>query len=106
MERAKDVLPGALRLLDRNADPLDLLAAAWPVLVGVQVAAHTRPVRLQEGSLEVAVDSAEWLETLKELAPRIQEQAQQIVGPGGARTLHFRLHAAASTTVRGGHARR
>jgi predicted nucleic acid-binding Zn ribbon protein len=43
------------------------LAGAWKSIVGSQLAAHTRPMKLSNGVLEISADSLEWKNQLKDM---------------------------------------
>lgn len=77
MERAGDMLGRAVRRLERPEAALAWLEGVWPNVVGKTLAAHTRPLRCSNGSLEIAADTASWrkqLEAVKaELCARINK---------------------------------
>ena len=55
------------------------LKEAWPALVGEQLAARTRPGRVERGTLVVFVEHAGWLSELsrygkREMLARLQER--------------------------------
>ena len=56
-----------------NADPLHALAAAWPAIVGADVAANCAPVALHGDVLVVATRSSAWSQQLQLLSPAILE---------------------------------
>lgn len=60
MERAGDFLGHALRRLERPEAALAWLNSAWPAIVGRALAAHTRPVRCERGTIAIAADAAPW----------------------------------------------
>jgi predicted nucleic acid-binding Zn ribbon protein len=60
MERAGNFLGGMLRQMKRPEAAVAWLRGVWPTVVGVTVAAHTRPVRCAAGCLEVATDGMPW----------------------------------------------
>lgn len=74
--QALDRLAAELRLGDlrEGAD----LHSVWDAVVGEEVAAHARPVRLREGVLVVAVDEPGWATRIRylgaELAGRLNER--------------------------------
>lgn len=43
----------------------------WNKVVGPQIAAHTRPVRIRDGVLEVNVDQPSWMQQLQLMKPKI-----------------------------------
>ncbi|MBD5635448.1 MAG: DUF721 domain-containing protein, partial [Candidatus Eremiobacteraeota bacterium] len=53
------------------ADPLHRIAAAWPEIVGSNVAANSEPVALNGATLLVATRSSAWSQQLQLLSPAI-----------------------------------
>jgi predicted nucleic acid-binding Zn ribbon protein len=60
MERAGTFLGNIIRRMDRPEATLAWLQSAWPSVVGVQLAAHTRPLRCVGNRLELSADSTAW----------------------------------------------
>ena len=96
--------PRPLRALIKNWQPsnaggqplrpdqaLTQLMLAWTAAVGPQVAARSRPFRLQRGSLLVLTASSAWSDELSLLAPRILEALQHRCPEAGVRQLRFRV---------------
>lgn len=77
MEKAGDFLGNMMRRLDCPKAVLPWVSSAWPSIVGATLAAHTRPLRLRAGCLELSADSKPWqkqLETMqRELCARVNE---------------------------------
>jgi hypothetical protein len=67
MERAGKAVLAALRRVAGSEQPLDFLAALWPLIVGSRLAEHTRPIQWRKGSLQVAVSDREWQEQLERM---------------------------------------
>ncbi len=63
--------PGIGGLRER---PVELLEAVWPLVVGQQLAAHTRPVTWNEGRVEVAVGEKHWREQLEGMTDQLRAQ--------------------------------
>ncbi len=63
-----------------RVEVLKMVFEAWEELVGTVMAAHSRPVRLTEGELVVAVDDPAWATEMKffggELIDRINAAAE------------------------------
>ncbi len=57
---------------------------SWEILVGPALAAHVRPVRLDAGTLRVAVDHPAWAVEVRRLAPGLLERFAEVCGPGSA----------------------
>jgi len=60
MERAGEFLGRALRRLERTEAALAWLTSAWPSIVGPALSKHTRPVRCERGTLDIAPVGAPW----------------------------------------------
>jgi predicted nucleic acid-binding Zn ribbon protein len=77
MERAGKFLGHTLRQLKRPEAALAWLSSSWPTIVGKALAARTRPIRCENGRLEIAADGKAWqkqLESMKrEFCARINE---------------------------------
>jgi predicted nucleic acid-binding Zn ribbon protein len=74
---------------------------AWDRVVGSEVAAHCRPIKLTEdGELTVEAESTAWAMQLRLLAAKILRQIGSEVGPNVVKKLH--IHGpAAPTWVKG-----
>jgi predicted nucleic acid-binding Zn ribbon protein len=70
-------------------DPGDVAAvmAAWPAAVGEAVAAHVRPLRLQEGVLVVEVDGPVWATQLRYLEDDVILRLGRKVRPGVVKSI-------------------
>jgi len=58
------------------------LAAQWGAVVGERLAAETAPVRLEGGTLTVAVSTGPWGSQARFLADEIREKANESLGEG------------------------
>lgn len=58
------------------------LFAQWPVLVGAEVAAHSRPTGFTDGTLTVSADSSAWATQLRLLASTICAALDSRLGAG------------------------
>lgn len=58
------------------------LRAAWPRVVGEQIAAHSKPYRLDGGVLSIRADAGPWAAELALLASRLAAQADAFLGGG------------------------
>jgi len=52
----------------------------WEKVVGPQIAARTRPVRIREGILEINVDQPTWMQQLQLMKPKILVQLNAELG--------------------------
>jgi predicted nucleic acid-binding Zn ribbon protein len=64
----------------RSRQQFKALLACWPQVVGQAVAAQTRPVALQRGTLIVATASAAWAQTLTFERSHLLRKLQQRLG--------------------------
>jgi predicted nucleic acid-binding Zn ribbon protein len=88
-----NVLKGLVQRLgiDREDETLRL-AQEWSSMVGEDVAAHTRPGRLDKGTLVVFVDNSVWLSELTRHGKhRMLQNVQQRLGNRSVRDLVLRL---------------
>ncbi len=80
MHPIKEVIPGLLQKLGLESRLWEqALVNEWPVLVGEQVALHTRPGRIYHGVLHVFVKNSAWLNELsrygrKEMLANLQRR--------------------------------
>ena len=63
----------------------------WEDVVGPHVAAHARPVVLDDGRLVVEVDEPGWATQLRYLEADLLEQLAAVAGPGAVRTIEVRV---------------
>jgi hypothetical protein len=70
-------------------DPIALLEAAWPEIVGENIAQHSRPERIAGGTLTVATRSSAWSHQLSFLAEQVLEAVHARCG--GIEQLRFRV---------------
>jgi predicted nucleic acid-binding Zn ribbon protein len=62
---------------------------AWERVVGPDLAAHCRPVKLVDGELTVEAESTAWATQLRLLAARLLTQIAKQVGPNVVTRLHI-----------------
>jgi hypothetical protein len=62
----------------------------WEEVVGPQIAARTRPVRIRDGVLEVNVDQPTWMQQLQLMKPKILAQLNAELGKGTIRDLYLK----------------
>ncbi len=89
MQPANQILRGALRRLARREQPMEWLAAVWPLLTGRRLAAHTRPLACAEGVLEVGVSGAGWLEQLESMSGMLRREINRWWGGELVREVRF-----------------
>ena len=62
----------------------------WDQLVGEQIAARARPLRLRQGVLEVQVDYPVWMQQLQMLKPQILEKISAKIPNAGITDIYLR----------------
>ncbi len=62
----------------------------WESVVGPQIAARTRPVRIREGVLEVNVDQPTWMQQLQLMKPKILAQLNDELGKATIKDLYLK----------------
>ncbi len=72
--------------------------ADWPKVVGEDVAAHCRPVKLEGGELTIEAESTAWATQLRLLAAKLLTQIASQVGHNVVKKLHIHGPAAPSWT--------
>ena len=81
--RVGDILPTVLKSigLDQRLREQEILAI-WPEVVGEEVAARTRPFKIERGVLHVRVDHSTWMQELhfmeNEILRKLREKAPDI----------------------------
>jgi len=62
----------------------------WDQLVGEQIAARARPLKLRKGVLEVQVDHPVWMQQLQMLKPKILEKINAKIPNAGITDIYLR----------------
>jgi predicted nucleic acid-binding Zn ribbon protein len=63
------------------------LSARWDQIVGAEIAAHCRPVRLSDGELTCVAESTAWATQIRLLNRAMLERIAAALGPGVVRSL-------------------
>ncbi|HMB15028.1 MAG TPA: DUF721 domain-containing protein [Pelovirga sp.] len=71
----------------------------WDKIVGNQIAARARPLRLRKGVLEIAVDHPVWMQQLQMMKTQILAKIQEQVPKAGITDLYLRKAGHAATTA-------
>jgi len=74
-----------------SADVTTSLVRRWPDLVGSNVGANSRPLRLRDGVLSVAVADPAWATQLRFLESTLVERLQSELGADAVRTIEVRV---------------
>ncbi len=78
-----------------SADVTTSLVRRWPELVGPNVGANSRPVRLRDGTLTVAVADPAWATQLRFLEATLLERLQAELGADAVSAIEVRVRAGA-----------
>jgi hypothetical protein len=62
----------------------------WEEVVGPQIAARTRPIRIREGILEINVDQPTWMQQLQLMKPKILAQLNAELGKATIKDLFLK----------------
>lgn len=89
MDRAGDILGRVARRLQHSQAPIAWLASSWPRIVGKTVAAHTRPLRCQNGCLEISADGKVWQRQLESMSRDFCSQINRAWGGTLVREVKF-----------------
>ena len=81
----------ARRLGLPTADAVTVVFDRWSEVVGEAAAAHSRPERVRDGVLAVAVDHAAWATSLAHLEQAILTRLDAAIGEGTVTSLVFRV---------------
>ncbi|GAC1550622.1 MAG: hypothetical protein NVS3B16_25190 [Vulcanimicrobiaceae bacterium] len=84
----------------REPDPLHAIAAAWPGIVGPDVAANASPLEIAGEALVVGTRSSAWSQQLQFLSLPILEGLRALPSGGGIERLTFRTGLAPRTRKR------
>lgn len=74
-----------------TTDALSAVFGRWSSLVGEQVAAHAKPVRLRHGALAIAVDDPVWATQLRWLESDLLARLGEALGEGVVQRLEVRV---------------
>lgn len=74
-----------------HGDPLVALAAAWPAIVGKDIAQHSRPLEINGDTLLVATRSSAWTQQLSFLGDHVLREIAEHVHIEGISKIRFRV---------------
>lgn len=77
--------------VDAHGEPLVALAAAWPKIVGKDIAQHSRPLEINGDTLLIATRSSAWTQQLSFLGDRVLRSIGEHVPMGAIRKIRFRV---------------
>ncbi len=96
MEKAAEILSDVMRQMRRPEATMAWLAGTWASIVGDQIAAHTRPVALSGGLLEVRTSGADWQKQLESMGSEFRDKINHA---WGGRLVHELRFAAAKPSA-------
>ncbi|MFH0982921.1 MAG: DUF721 domain-containing protein [Planctomycetota bacterium] len=88
-----DIIPGVMKQLGLDKHLWEqAILSEWPALVGPQVAAHTRPGRIERGTLFVFVSHSTWLNELSRYGKKeMLENLQKRFGADKIKSIRLQL---------------
>lgn len=102
MQKAGDLLGNAVRRMKRPEATIAWLASAWPTIVGKMLAAHTRPLRCENGRLEISADRKDWKSQLEPMTREFCARINQAWGSKLVTEVKFVAAARAAIKSEGG----
>lgn len=87
--RALDRLMGTLRA--PSVDVLDSVFTKWSEIVGEDVAAHSRPLSIDGGTLVVAAEDPTWASELRWLEKEVLARVSEVSGSDRISALNVRV---------------
>ncbi len=90
MEQIKATIEAELRRFGGRGGAMPRIVAAWPSVVGSEVARHAWPARIaRDGTLHVHTSSSVWAFELAQLAAAIKERLDAALAGDSPRALRF-----------------
>ena len=89
--RISDVSQHWKPLHDARVDPLVMVSAAWPAIVGKQVAEHSRPLEIRRETLIVATRSQAWSHQLSFMTPQVVAAIARDAPQANVKEVRFRV---------------
>ena len=77
--------------IEKNADPLVALTAAWAAIVGKDIAQHSRPLEISGDTLLIATRSSAWTQQLSFLGDEVLRSIGKTAHIGGLSKIRFRV---------------
>ena len=89
MKRIGEFLAPTLRRATSQRSSFTWLAGTWPAIVGKRLADHTRPSKIVNGILEIAVSGKEWRAGLEDVAGEFRTRINEAWGGSFIREVRF-----------------
>jgi predicted nucleic acid-binding Zn ribbon protein len=91
MEQLFSAIPSIVKGLEPNKDVTDAVVfAAWNQVAGEQIRSHTKPLRVNNKRLVVAVEDETWRQNLEALAAQMLAKLNKSLGDGTVTFIEFR----------------
>lgn len=91
LKSLKDATESWTPSIDAYAEPLVALTAAWPAIVGKDIAKHSRPHEINGDTLLIATRSSAWTQQLSFLSETVLRRVAEHVHVGGISKIRFRV---------------
>lgn len=91
MKRLSELMGPVLGKVSSATGSLAALGPVWREVVGDLAGRHTRPVRLEGGTLVVACDAPAWRDVLVQEAPAVLAKLNGSLGESAVRRLVFEV---------------
>lgn len=92
MEQLFAAIPSIVNGLEPNEDVTNaMIFAAWNQVAGEQIRSHTKPLRVNDKRLVVAVVDETWRQNLEELAAQMLARLNISLGEGTITFIEFRV---------------
>jgi predicted nucleic acid-binding Zn ribbon protein len=92
MEQLFAAIPSIVKSLEPNKDVADAVVfAAWNQVAGEQIRSHTKPLRVNNKRLVIAVVDETWRQNLEALSPQMIAKLNKSLGDGTVTFIEFRV---------------
>jgi hypothetical protein len=89
MDKAGDLLGRVARRLNHPEASLIWLSSSWPQIVGKTLAAHTHPLKCENGRLEITADAKPWQRQLEQMSRDFCDRINHAWGSALIREVKF-----------------
>ncbi len=96
----KDATGAWTPAVDAHGEPLVALAAAWPTIVGKDIAQHSRPLEINGDTLLIATRSSAWTQQLSFLGDNVLRSIADHIHIAGITKIRFRVGRLGTATSR------
>lgn len=93
MEQLFGAIPSIVKSLEPNKDVADAVVfAAWNQIAGEQIRSHTKPLRVNNKRLVIAVEDETWRQNLEALAAPMIAKLNKALGGRTVTFIDFQVH--------------